>query len=67
MKTLDKKTIELVNNFAKSIKELSDHWVELNNEENDIMSEAYPFKESFDEMAIDAEHWAYLINNTKNN
>jgi hypothetical protein len=64
---LDNKTIKLVNNFAIAMKELSDHWFELTDKENDIISEAYPFKESFDEMSIDAMHWAYLINKTKYN
>jgi hypothetical protein len=64
---LDNKTIKLVNDFARSMKELSDHWFELTDKENDIISKAYPFKESFDEMSIDAMHWAYLINKTKYN
>lgn len=60
---LDDETIKLVNDFARSMKQLSDHWFELSDKENDIISKDYPLEwNSFDEMATEAMHWAYLIN-----
>ena len=65
---LDDETIKLVNDFARSMKKLSDHWFELSEKEMDIISKDYPLEwNSFDEMSVEAMHWAYLINKTRFN
>ena len=60
MKTLNKKTIELVKKIECAMYELDEHWQELSDDESELLSEKYPFHLSFDEMSAECTSW--LIN-----
>ena len=65
-KQLDNKTIELVSNFVVAMRELSNHWHELSDEQNEILEKGYPFKRCFNEMSADADVWLENIINVNN-
>jgi len=56
-----KHTIELVENLSKAMDELSKHWYELSDEEDELLSDDYPMGwRSFDEMSAECTKW--LVN-----
>jgi hypothetical protein len=58
MKKLSKPTVELVIKLTIAMDELSKHWYELSDDEDELLSDNYPMGwRSFDEMSAECTKW----------